>query len=76
MMCHPDVHHNTYEGNNYFVTQPPSGWQYISFTFVSGGHPELLDLKYYLLYKSNKTIWMFYGKFADEGDNPVNIPNI
>ena len=25
-----------------------------------------------LLYKSNKTIWMFYGKFADEGDNPVD----
>ena len=22
------------------------------------------------------TISMFYGKFADEGDNPVNNPNI
>ena len=30
----------------------------------------------FLLYKSNKTIWMFYGKFSDEGDNPVNNPNI
>ena len=29
-----------------------------------------------LLYKSNKTIWKFYGKFANEGDNPVNNPNI
>ena len=22
------------------------------------------------------TNWMFYGKFPDEGDNPVNNPNI
>jgi hypothetical protein len=29
-----------------------------------------------LLYKSNKTIWMFYGKFADEEDNRVNNPSI
>jgi hypothetical protein len=29
-----------------------------------------------LLYKSKKTIWMFYGKFANEGDNRVNNPNI
>ena len=29
-----------------------------------------------LLYKSNKTIWMFYGKFADEEDNRVNNTNI
>lgn len=26
-------------------------------------------------YKCIKTIWMFYGKFADEGDNPVNNTN-
>jgi Ni,Fe-hydrogenase III component G len=30
----------------------------------------------FLLYKSNKTIWMFFGKFADERDNQVNYPNI
>jgi len=29
---------------------------------------------YYI--KSNKTIWMFYGKFAVEGDNPLNNANI
>ena len=29
-----------------------------------------------LLYKSNKTIWMFYGKFVDEEDNRVNNPSI
>ena len=23
-----------------------------------------------------ETIWMFYGKFADKGDNPVNNTNI
>ena len=28
-----------------------------------------------LLYKS-KIIWIFYGKFADEGDNPVDKTNI
>ena len=26
----------------------------------------------FLLYKSNETIWMFYGIFADKGDNLVN----
>ena len=30
----------------------------------------------FLRYNSNKTIWMFYRKFADKGDNPVNNPNI
>jgi hypothetical protein len=29
-----------------------------------------------LLYKSNKTIWMFYRKCDDEGNNPVDNPNI
>jgi len=29
-----------------------------------------------LLYKSNKIIQMFFGKFADEGDNLVDNPNI
>ena len=29
----------------------------------------------FLLYKSKKTIWMFYGKFADEGENPVDNQN-
>jgi hypothetical protein len=29
-----------------------------------------------LLYKSNKTIWMFHEKFVDERDNPVNDLNI
>ena len=34
-------------------------------------------LHIFSLYKSNiKTIWMFYRKFADEGENPVNNPNI
>ena len=33
-------------------------------------------LHIFVLYKSNKTIQMFFGKFADEGDNPVNNPNI
>ena len=28
------------------------------------------------LYKSNKTILMFYGKFADERDTPVENSNI
>ena len=27
-----------------------------------------------LLYKSNETIWIFYGKFADNGDNPWTTP--
>ena len=27
-------------------------------------------------YKSNKTVRMFYGKFDDEGDNPMNNRNI
>ena len=27
-------------------------------------------LHIFLLYESNKTIWMFYEKFDDEGDNP------
>ena len=30
----------------------------------------------YLIYKSNKTILMFYGTFNDEGDNPMNNPSI
>ena len=37
-----------------------------------------LHRRYYInisLYKSNKTIWMFYGKFSDEGNNLVNNPN-
>jgi phospholipase C len=29
-----------------------------------------------LLYKSNRTICMLYGKFTDKGDIPVNKPNI
>ena len=29
-----------------------------------------------LLYKNNKTIWMFYGEFADDEDNPVNNTKI
>ena len=29
-----------------------------------------------LLYKSKKTIQMFFGKFADGGDNTVNDPSI
>jgi hypothetical protein len=34
-------------------------------------------LHIFSLYKSNiKTILMFYRKFADEGENPVNNPNI
>jgi hypothetical protein len=28
------------------------------------------DWKKKQICKSNKTIWMFYGKFADKGDNP------
>jgi hypothetical protein len=28
------------------------------------------------IYKGNKTIWMFYGNFADEGYNTVNNPKI
>jgi hypothetical protein len=38
-------------------------------------HDILLCLTYFFTigkYKCNKTIWMFYGKFADEGDNPVD----
>ena len=31
--------------------------------------------KIVLLYKSKKKIWMFYGKFADEGENPVDNQN-
>ena len=31
---------------------------------------------FFLLYKSNKTIWMFYGKFADERDTSVDNRNI
>ena len=27
-------------------------------------------------YESNKAIWMFYEKFADEGNNPMENPNI
>ena len=34
------------------------------------------NLHNFLLFKSNKTIWMFYWKFADKGDNPMNNPNI
>jgi hypothetical protein len=30
---------------------------------------------FFLLYKSNKTIWIFYRKFVDDGDNPVDKPN-
>jgi hypothetical protein len=30
----------------------------------------------FLLYKSDKTIWMFFRKFAYERDNPVNNQNI
>jgi hypothetical protein len=33
-------------------------------------------LHIFLLYKSKKTIQMFFGKFADEGDNTVNDPSI
>ena len=39
-------------------------------------------LEYYTLHnivqlcKSNKTIWMFFRKFADEEDNLVNNPDI
>jgi len=33
-------------------------------------------LHMFLLYKSNKTIWMFYYKSAGEWDNSVNIPYI
>ena len=33
-------------------------------------------LHYFLLYKSHKTIQMFYRKFADERDNQVNNPRI
>ena len=36
----------------------------------------LLYFTYFLLYKSNKTIWMFYGKFIDKGDNSVDNTNI
>ena len=31
----------------------------------------LIGLHIYLLYKSDKTFWMSYGKFADEGNKPV-----
>jgi hypothetical protein len=34
----------------------------------------LLYLTYFC--KSNKTIQMFFGKIADEGDNPLNNPDI
>ena len=37
---------------------------------------KLYTLHNVLLHKSNRTIWMFHGKFADEGDKPVNNPNI
>ena len=30
----------------------------------------------FLLYKSNMTICMLYGRFVDKGDIPVNNPNI
>ena len=30
---------------------------------------------FFLLYKTRKTIWMFYRKFADKGDNLVDNPN-
>ena len=36
----------------------------------------LFTLHNSLLHKSNKKILMFHGKFADEGDKPVNNPNI
>jgi hypothetical protein len=29
-------------------------------------------LHIFWVYKSNKTIWMFYTKFADEGNDPVD----
>ena len=28
------------------------------------------------LYESNKVIWMLYEEFADEGNNPMENPNI
>jgi len=32
----------------------------------------LYTLHNVLLHKTIKTIWMFYGQFAEEGDNPLN----
>jgi hypothetical protein len=29
-----------------------------------------------MLYKRNETIWMICRNFVDEGNNPVNNPNI
>ena len=46
------------------------------FIFIKDTIYIIIPLHNILLYKRNKTIWMFYGKFADEGDNPVNNPNI
>ena len=39
--------------------------------------PKAIIIPYiFLLYKRNKTIWMFYRKFGDEGTNQMDNPNI
>ena len=38
--------------------------------------PALIPCIFALLFKSNKTVWMFYWNFFDNGDNPMDNPNI
>jgi hypothetical protein len=46
----------------------------LSTKWSMGNNSCYYTFQFYLLYKSNKTIWMFYGKFADERDNPGGQP--
>jgi hypothetical protein len=44
-------------------------------TTISGIVCQFYDY-YTIILKSDKTIWIFHGKCVDEGDNPVDNPNI
>jgi hypothetical protein len=48
---------------------PENHKQYVLYSPINSQEIFLSYLTYVLLHKSNKTIWMFYGNFADEGDN-------